>query len=146
MVVPLRGGVAGKRGSLLLPIRPLGRLLTMFIDLQITALVAQKRPDEGAEFAGDRDDDLVARKAPCGQPHEAGVEPVLCLPAQGKHLRGLSALAVREFFTDLGRCRVMLGTFDEDPPRMGVARFGDTLPGDVCRCWSIHWEPAQDKP
>jgi hypothetical protein len=58
--------------------------------------------------------------------HKAGVEPVLCLPAQGNHLKGLSALAVREFLTDLGRCRVMLGTFDEDPPRMGVAGFGDT--------------------
>jgi hypothetical protein len=74
----------------------------MFIDLQITALVAQEGPDEGAEFASDGDDDLVAHEAPCGQTHEAGVESVLCPPAQGAHLTGLSALAVREFFADLG--------------------------------------------
>ena len=73
----------------------------------------------------DGDDDLVAHEAPCGQTYKAGVERVLCLPAQGEHLTGLSALAVREFFTDLGRRRVMLGTFNEDPPRVGVARFGD---------------------
>jgi hypothetical protein len=69
---------------------------------------------------------LLRHEAPCGQAHEAGVEPVLCLPAQGEHLTGLSALAVREFFTDLGRRRVMLGTFNEDPPRVGVACFGDS--------------------
>ena len=97
----------------------------MFIDLQITILSAQEGPDKGTEFASDGDNDLVAQEAPCGQPHEAGVEPVLGLPAQGEHLRGLSALAVREFFADLGRRRVMLGTFNEDPSRMGVARFGD---------------------
>jgi hypothetical protein len=68
---------------------------------------------------------LLRHEAPCGQAHEAGVEPVLCLPAQGEHLTGLSALAVREFFTDLGRRRVMLGTFNEDPPRVGVAGFRD---------------------
>ena len=116
----------GKRGSPLVWIRPLGRLLEMFIDFQVTALVAQERPDEGAEFAGDRDDDFVARKAPCGQTHEAGVEPVLCLPAQGEHPTGLPALAVREFFANFGRCRVMLGAFNEDPPRVGVASFRDT--------------------
>ena len=97
----------------------------MFIALQITTLVAQKGPDEGAEFASDGNDNLVAHEAPCSQTHEAGVEPVLGLPAQGAHLRGLSALAIREFFTDLGRRRVMLGTFNEDPPRVGVARFGE---------------------
>ena len=91
----------------------------MFIDLQITTLAAQKGPDEGTEFASDGDNDLVAHEAPCGQPHEAGVEPVLCLPAQGEHLTGLSV------FTDLGGRRVMLGTFNEDPPRVRVARFGD---------------------
>jgi hypothetical protein len=117
----LRGNVVPRSCG----IRPLGCLLKMFMDLQITDLVAQKGPDEGTEFASDGDNDLVAHEAPCGQPHEAGVELALCLPAQGEHLTGLSALAVREFFTDLGRRRVMLGTFNEDPPRVGVARFGD---------------------
>lgn len=98
----------------------------MFIDLQITTLAAQKGPDEGTEFASDGDNDLVAHEAPCGQPHEAGVEPVLCLPAQGEHLTGLSALTLREFFTDLGWRRVMLGTFNEDPPRVGVASLRDS--------------------
>jgi hypothetical protein len=146
VIVPLRGGFAGKRGSPLVLIRPSGRLLKMVIDFQITALVAQEGPDEGAEFASDGDDDLVAHEAPCGQTHEAGVEPILCLPAPSEHLTGLSALAVREFLANLGRCRVMLGTFNEDPPRVGVAGFGDGSPGDVCRCWSIHWEPVQDRP
>jgi hypothetical protein len=36
--------------------------------------------------------------------------------------QGLPALAVREFFADLGRRPVMFGTFNEDPPRVGVAR------------------------
>jgi hypothetical protein len=78
----------GKRGSPLVWIRPLGRLLEMFIDFQVTALVAQERPDEGAEFAGDRNDDFVARKAPCGQTHEAGVEPVCAFQFKASTARG----------------------------------------------------------
>lgn len=39
----------------------LGRVLKILIDLQTTALVAQKRPDEGAEFTSDGNNDLVAQ-------------------------------------------------------------------------------------
>jgi hypothetical protein len=57
-----------------LPTRPLGRLLKMFIDLQITALVAQG-PDEGTEFASDGDDDLVAHEV-YGQLSDGKLHPV----------------------------------------------------------------------
>ena len=81
----------------------------MFIALQITTLVAQKGPDEGAEFASDGADDLVAHEAPCGQTYKAGVEPVWAFQ--------LRASTSRDY--PLWRCESSLLTFWVAPRNAG---------------------------
>ncbi len=53
------------------------------------------------------------------------MQPVLRPPTDGPHLMGLSLLASAQFLTHLGRGRVMLGAFHQQPARMGIATLGD---------------------
>jgi len=86
---------------------------------------AQHGPDETAKFPGHSDLGLVALKSASQQADKAVVQTILSLPAQGPNGFRLALLATGKFFADFGRDSVVLGTFGQQPPLMGIAATGD---------------------
>ncbi len=82
-------------------------------------------PDEGGQFAGDGDDGLVFIFAPGLEFDIAFVEAVLHAPGEFLDFGALSDLAGGEAASDFGCFSEVLGAFDEHPPAVAVAAFGD---------------------
>ena len=54
------------------------------------------------------------------------VEPALRLPRLGENGRGLALAPPGQGHAEAGRMSIVPGRFDEDPPRVRIARLGDT--------------------
>jgi hypothetical protein len=78
------------------------------------------------ELARDRDgDDPVGFAPRVFELAPAGVEPTLRAPGDVDDLGRLPALATLERFTDRRSATVVLGSLDQQPPRVSGACFGD---------------------
>lgn len=89
-------------------------------------------PDEGAEFSGDADFDLVVMELSFAQHVEAVAESHLGFPGEVFDPLGGAFLTGGELGADVGRDAVVGGLFDEDPAGVGIAAFGNAtalLPG-----------------
>lgn len=84
-----------------------------------------KLPDEGAEFAGDRDNAFGIADTPRPQCAVTFAEPVLHAPREGFDLLALSDLPRGESSADLRCAAEVLSTFHQHPADMGVAAFGN---------------------
>ena len=83
------------------------------------------RPHERQHLAGDRGDDDVGVLAAADQAAIALAESKLGLPGDGLDRLGQPADALLDLLGDLGRIAVGPGPFDQGPPDVSVAGFGN---------------------
>src|SRR4029077_13454779 len=82
-------------------------------------------PDEGGEFAGERDADLVVLKPPSLKPSVAVVQSQLRAPGDRADLGRLSFLTHLQVAADAGWVAVIPGRLDEDAANVTVAGLCD---------------------
>ena len=87
--------------------------------------LAEQIPDEAAELASERDDDLLFHQSAVEQVSAAFVEPDLGLPRKVAVEVVLALLAHGQLRGDLGRKETMLHGFDQDPAGVAVTGLGD---------------------
>src|SRR5271167_682018 len=81
-------------------------------------------PDEGGEFAGEGDADLVVVKAAGLEPPIAVVQAQLGAPGDRTDLGGLSLLTHLQASADAGGEAVVPGRLDQNAAHMSVAGLG----------------------
>src|SRR5207302_1173427 len=96
-----------------------------FVRLQGWSHVLADIPDEGGEFARERDADLVVLQTPSLKAPVAVVEAQLCTPGDGTDRGGLSLLTQLQSAAQAGGVAVVPGRLDQYAANVTVAGLGD---------------------